>query len=230
MKTAAVRHRRGMAKYAAGRKGAEESSVFYARGMSLVEILVGMALTMVLIIALYGSFDIQYKHLNIQEQMADMQQAARTAMDRMAREIRMAGYNPLRAATSPSIGILAAGSDVIHFTLDITGGATAGTSDGNTTSVNENITYGLFTAGGSQRLGRKATSGSDYQTVADHVQSVQFIYYDRDGNILSTPVSAVAQIRHVKVHLTLRTAREDPGFGHRTFTLETYVTPRNLGL
>jgi type IV pilus assembly protein PilW len=189
-----------------------------------------MALTMMLIIALYGSFDIQYKHLNVQEQMADMQQSARTAMDRMTREIRMAGHNPLRVTTSPAIGILTAAANAIQFSLDITGGTAAGEADGNTTSLNENITYGLFTAGGSQRLGRKAASGGDYQTVADNVQSVQFVYYDHDGNILSAPVSAVSQIRRIKVNLTLRTAKEDPGFGCRTFTLESYVTPRNLGL
>jgi len=96
--------------------------------------------------------------------------------------------------------------------------------------MNENITFGIYTAGDIQRLGRKATAGGNYQTLAEHVQSVVFTYYKSDGSPLAAPVSTPSQIRRIKVSLTVRTAKQDPGYGYRTFTLESFVTPRNVGL
>jgi len=91
------------------------------------------------------------------------------------------------------------------------------------------VTYGLFSREGIQILGRKAAAGDDYQAIADHVQALRFTYYDSEGNILAAPVAARSQIRHIQVTLTLRTVNPEPGRGHRTITLDSYVTPKNLG-
>lgn len=204
--------------------------LFRGSGFTLVEVLIAMSISLVVITALYSAFTLQYKHINVQEQVAEMQQSARTAMDRLIRDIRMAGYNPTRALTSPAIGIFNAAADSIQFTLDVTNAAGTGIPDGNTQDMNENVTFGIYTAGDIQRLGRKATAGGNYQTMAEHVQSILFTYYDRNGNILAAPVSTPSEIRRIKVTLTLRTAKQDPGYGYRTFTLESFVTPRNVGL
>ena len=83
--------------------------------------------------------------------------------------------------------------------------------DGDTQDLNENVSYGLFSLGGIQRLGRQAVSGGQYKTMAEHVQSLQFHYYDGTGNILTSPVGSPSQIKHIKVVLTIQTAREEPG-------------------
>lgn len=204
--------------------------LFRTSGFTLVEVLIAMSISLVVITALYSAFTLQYKHINVQEQVAEMQQSARVAMDRMIKDIRMAGYNPTRAVASPAIGIINAAADSIQFTLDVTNAAGTGIPEGDTQDMNENITFGIFTAGDIQRLGRKATAGGNYQTMAEHVQSILLTYYDRNGNILTTPVSAPSEIRRIKVSLTVRTAKQDPNYGYRTFTLESFVTPRNVGL
>jgi len=205
-------------------------SLSRAYGFTLVEVLIAMTISLVVITALYSAFTLQYKHINVQEQVAEMQQSARTAMDRMIKDIRMAGYNPTQALTSPAIGIINAAADSIQFTLDVTNAAGAGIPEGDTLDMNENITFGIYSAGDIQRLGRKGTAGGNYQSMAEHVQSILFTYYDSTGNILAAPVSTPSQIRRIKVTLTVRTAKQDPNYGYRTFTLESFITPRNVGL
>jgi len=202
---------------------------FRTSGFTLVEVLIAMSISLVVIMSLYSAFTLQYKNINVQEQVAEMQQSARVAMDRMIQDIRMAGYNPTRALASPAIGTINAAADSIQFTLDVTNAAGTGIPEGDTQDMNENITFGIFTSGDIQRLGRKAIAGGNYQTMAEHVQSILLTYYDRNGNILTAPVSAPSEIRRIKVSLTVRTAKQDPNYGYRTFTLESFVTPRNVG-
>jgi len=58
----------------------------------LIELLVAMAISAVLIAAIYRTFIGQHSTYAAQEQVVDMQQNARVAISRMMREIRMAGF------------------------------------------------------------------------------------------------------------------------------------------
>ncbi len=60
--------------------------------MTLVEVLVALVVSSLLIAALYSLFISQQKSYAVQDQVVDMQQTLRGAIDRMTREIRMAGY------------------------------------------------------------------------------------------------------------------------------------------
>jgi prepilin-type N-terminal cleavage/methylation domain-containing protein len=61
-------------------------------GLTLIELLIALALSSILIAALYRVFMSQHKTYGIQDQVADMQQNVRIAVGQMIREIRMAGY------------------------------------------------------------------------------------------------------------------------------------------
>jgi prepilin-type N-terminal cleavage/methylation domain-containing protein len=61
-------------------------------GLTLIELLVAMAISAVLIAAVYRTFIGQHRTYTAQEQVVDMQQNARVAINRMMREIRMAGF------------------------------------------------------------------------------------------------------------------------------------------
>ena len=198
------------------------------RGFTLVELMIAMAVGLVLLGAMYGVFTMHNKIFGTQEQIAEMQQTARTAMDMMTREIRMAGYDPLGSAGA---GVVSAASNAINFTLDITDNAGTGSSDGDTGDSNENITYSLYTpVDGIQKLGRKSTASATNEPVAEHVQSLAFQYRDASGTI----TTVAANVRRIQVALTVRTARPDPDYapnsGYRTYTLTSIITPRNLGL
>ena len=62
------------------------------KGMTLVELLIVLAVSSLLMAAIFGSFIHQQKSYAVQDQVIDMQQGLRAAIDRMTREIRMAGY------------------------------------------------------------------------------------------------------------------------------------------
>ena len=68
----------------------------------MVELLVAMAIGLVVLSAMYSVFTIQNKTFSKQEQIVEMQQNTRAAMDMMSREIRMAGYDPTEVNSDPN--------------------------------------------------------------------------------------------------------------------------------
>ena len=61
-------------------------------GFTLLELLIAMAIALVVITSIASAFISQRKTYAMQEQISEMQQNARAAMDIMSREIRMTGY------------------------------------------------------------------------------------------------------------------------------------------
>ncbi|MGQ9645244.1 MAG: prepilin-type N-terminal cleavage/methylation domain-containing protein [Thermodesulfobacteriota bacterium] len=78
-----------------------------SKGLTLIELLLAMAISAVLIAAMYRTFIGQHRTYTVQEQVVDMQQNARVAINRMMREIRMAGFGnvtsvlPITAKNGP---------------------------------------------------------------------------------------------------------------------------------
>jgi prepilin-type N-terminal cleavage/methylation domain-containing protein len=64
----------------------------YQRGLTLVELVVAMAISFIVIAAVYRSFTSQQKTYALQDQVAEAQQSARVAMNILMRDLRMAGY------------------------------------------------------------------------------------------------------------------------------------------
>jgi type IV pilus assembly protein PilW len=64
----------------------------HAKGVTLIELLIALVISSLLIAALYRTFISQQKTYTVQEQVSDMQQNVRTAINRMMREIRMTGF------------------------------------------------------------------------------------------------------------------------------------------
>lgn len=62
------------------------------RGVTLIELLIALVMSSILIAALYRVFISQQKIYTVQDQVVDIQQNLRIAIDQMTREIRMAGY------------------------------------------------------------------------------------------------------------------------------------------
>jgi prepilin-type N-terminal cleavage/methylation domain-containing protein len=114
------------------------------KGFTLVELLIAMALALIIIGSLASSFVSQRKSYAIQEQIAEMNQNARAAMDMMSRDIMMTGYGIARSnynslsawidwhglsgkfANGPVVletGSGALGSDIVYVAGCITGTA-----------------------------------------------------------------------------------------------------------
>ncbi len=63
-----------------------------SKGVTLIELLIALVISAILIGGIYRTFIHQQKSYATQEQVADMQQNVRVAINRMIREIRMAGF------------------------------------------------------------------------------------------------------------------------------------------
>jgi prepilin-type N-terminal cleavage/methylation domain-containing protein len=63
-----------------------------SKGVTLIELLIALVISAVLIAGIYRTFIHQQRSYATQEQVADMQQNVRVAINRMMREIRMAGF------------------------------------------------------------------------------------------------------------------------------------------
>jgi len=181
-------------------------------GFTLVELLIAMTIGLIILAALSSTFLMQRKIYDVQEQVAEMVQTARAAMDMMTREIRMAGYDPTGLANATIVSVT---SNSINFTLDIT-------DDGDTGDSNENITYSLYTADGIQKLGRKSTASAVNQPVAENIEDLQISPIPWSGD-------------PINVSLIVRTSKPDPDYIHptygdhyRRYTLTSVITPRNL--
>ena len=74
------------------------------RGLTLLELLVALAISAVLIAALYRTFVGQHKTYTVQEQVVEMRQNVRGAISNMVRELRMAGFGGVATLLPITIG------------------------------------------------------------------------------------------------------------------------------
>ncbi len=74
-------------------------------GVTLIELLIALVISALLIAAIFRTFISQQKTYTVQEQVADMQQNVRVAIQKMMREIRMAGFGGLEEVLNLSDGV-----------------------------------------------------------------------------------------------------------------------------
>ena len=171
------------------KKPSDGKELFYGHGYTLVELLVAMAITLVVMAAVYKVYVSQQDSYLLQEQVAELQQNARTAKYIMTREIRMAGYDPFGTAGAK---FESAAGDSIRFTMDILPKNADGTvGDGTITVPGDDITYAVFADDGGQiNLGRN--DGSNNRALVENIEAVGFGYAfdnDDDGELDTDPGS-----------------------------------------
>ncbi len=183
------------------------------RGFTLIEILIAMAIGAVMMAAIVDTFVTQRKTYDLQEQIAEMTQNARIGMDMLSREIRMAGYNPAGAA----FDAIPYDTTELEIRADLNG-------DGDPDDTDETIVY-LYNSETRQII-REANG--DQQPLAENITAFTFNYLDKTGVV----VSNTTDVYQIQVSITARTANSDSHYpnngGYRTYTLTSFITPRNL--
>ncbi|MGH7793338.1 MAG: PilW family protein [Candidatus Binatia bacterium] len=190
---------------------------FDSQGFTLMELVVATAISMVILGAIAGTFMTQTKFYNAQEQVNEMQQNARAAMDLMSREIKLAGYKPTGSAV---IGVAYSASE-LRIRADLNGdGAINDTSD-------EHVVY-TFDGANLQIKRAYGVVGATPEVLANSIAAFTFGYLNSSGAATTTP----ADIRQVSLNITARTAKPDPNHssnnGYRTYGLSNVITPPNL--
>ncbi|NQT56785.1 MAG: prepilin-type N-terminal cleavage/methylation domain-containing protein [Desulfobacteraceae bacterium] len=197
------------------------------KGFTLTELLIAMALSGIILGTIAGTFIMQRKTYDIQEQITEMVQTARASIDMMSREIRMAGHDP----TGAGFDGITYDADQLQIKVDIYKKNNTGDPDGDTLDSNENIIYKYYDEHSKYpyQIKRKTGNGT-FQPFAENIKEFKFDYLDSAGNATTT----TADIRQIRITITSRTAKPDPNYspngGYRTYTLTSLITPRNLDL
>lgn len=188
------------------------------RGFTLIEMMIALVIAGVIFAAITTSFTFMRRTYRLQEEMSDMIENARVAMDIMTREIRLAGYNPQGIALTGIVWDCTLSPPVLELRMDMNGsGAYFGT--------NEWIMYKYDST--NKKIDRKVGFGS-YLSFIENIQSLTFQPLDGAGNATCTD----ADIREVRLIIVARTPKPDSSWtsnnGYRTLTLTSVIQPRNL--
>jgi len=187
-------------------------------GFTLAELVMAMGIMVIVVAAIISLFTSLNRMYTTQGVAAGVQQVARTGIDIMTRNIRMAGFNPLNI--NP-IGIVQAGSDSIRFQYDTNG---SGTIDTNAVGDdNEDMAYLLNE--NNQLIRQLNGKPASNQALVDNVSALTFNYFDEDGE---TVIDDPAAIRSVEVSLTVEEPAGRDQVVSRTYS--TRVICRNLSL
>jgi len=185
------------------------------RGYTLQELLVAIPLGMLIMTGVMTVFISQSRSYHAQEQLNEMQQNARAAMDIMVREIKMTGYDPTGIGFNALPTTSATQIQIVANNVDETNGIT---------DPNEVITYNYDAA--NNRIQR--TVGITTTTLAENISDLEFEYLDENGTVTAVP----ADIRQIQIEITAETRNPDPNYsangGIREYELESVVTPPNL--
>jgi prepilin-type N-terminal cleavage/methylation domain-containing protein len=197
------------------------------KGLTLVELMIVLVLSLMLMAAVYMTFQLQHASGQSQVQVAATQQDLRASMEIMADDIKHAGFNTAHSFDPSEVqGIPTNSSDANTLQLAM-----------NLPTGNVTVTYTLSVEPGSlhdlQRI-----SGGITQILAHNVSALIFTYRGKkaDGTLADiTPGAGVnltqtqaQQVRYIRTSITKQSDQLDPKTGLRiTRTLERTFCRRN---
>jgi type IV pilus assembly protein PilW len=189
------------------------------QGFTLVELLVSMTISLAVLAAIAGTFTVQTRQNSAEEQLGQMQQNVRGALDLMVREIQMAGYKPAGGTFN---GIQTSTGTTLRINLDLDSSGVA------TDAATDDISY-TFNSG-TGVITRTLNNGGSSATLADNITAFSFAYLDANGASTTTNTA----VRRITINITAQTAKPDPSYpsngGKRTYQIAADVTPPNLPL
>ena len=199
-------------------------------GLTLIELLIALAVSSFVMAGLYRTLIGQQKTYTVQEQVVDAQQNVRVAVDRMTREIRMAGYRKDLLATAGQI------STFTNIITPVNNANHIEKGDDQITVIiaDKAITYRLQwdDADPKKPVLVRSENGGGGEVLADNVENLQFKYTLNDGTVTDLPVLPES-VRMVTINVTARTNVKDPqlsGDGYRRRELSSYTIVRNMEL
>jgi type IV pilus assembly protein PilW len=184
-------------------------------GFTVVEVVVALGVMLVIMVGIISLFASLNRTYATQNAAAAVQQVARTGIDIMTRNIRMAGFNPLN---KKPIGIIEASAEKIRFLCDLDGsGSIEADAD-----PREDIAFLLNR--NKQLIKQNNGNRRSNRSLVDNVSDLKFEYFDADDQ----EANSIDDIRTVEITLTVREKAGREQFLSRTYS--TRVICRNLGL
>jgi len=216
--------------------GRFRNSMSCARGFSLVEMLIGSAVFVVVLLAIYIMLDTSRADYAMGAAKSDVQQNVRVVLESMARELRMAAYAPSNSPNPdcavPPCGVTALTSSSVTFQVDLNGDnvtdkviytfvppvdATRPCDPLNPTTVGK-ITRSAQAGVGGVWSPSTPIAGD----VAQCMTALSITSYDSTGAV----TTVAANVRRLNISITgVENAR---GTSSRSYTVTTDVRLRNL--
>lgn len=189
-----------------------------SHGATLVELMIGMSISIVMMVAIAMAVQTQSKSSNRETGRVDLNHNLQNASIRLQKELRMAGYQS---------------------------GATSGMNVGAITTANPSdmtFVYDTDDDGAREAVSFRLDNSSDLGYDVSHprlvmvdaagilpagsdITGVTFVYYDANG----AATAVLDDIRNIKVTLNARSARINPDTGaYITGSLTFRVSPRNF--
>ncbi len=195
-------------------------SIFNRKGITLIELLVAFVICGILVAAIYRVFVAQTRAYAVQDQVVEVQQNIRTAMEVLLRDLRMAGYD--NDSLSSKINIATPITPADHsVTLNY--------------EYDDTHRYEVIYSVMNGNLTRQLTiypdvgpSTSTTDTILENVDALDFTYgldTNNDGEMDGTWVSAagvgLGKVIAVRVVLTAKSDQANPD-------VSKVVSPRTL--
>jgi len=192
------------------------------RGFTLIELMIALLIGIFVIGMALTVMDMSVSSYRTQERVADIQQDVRAALEIMARDIRMAGFDPMRGSGAT---FLRAEKNVLAFQMDNSMSNTVATDEG----VEEIIAYSYDAV--DHEISRESNftlvEGVDPggQPLISNVSKLEFAYFNETGDALDPDKDIEADIRRVRISVTCE--ERDAAGKPFSRTLTTDVSVRN---
>jgi len=209
------------------KKNSHSKQFSESSGYSLVELLMALVVMGVAFTIIGQILSSVPRLATKQEVTAGLQQGVRTALEIMARDIRMAGFDPEQTGI---FGIEVAQASNLRFTADRCDDVTAerGVLDSSCPNgrgkFEESVTY--FFAPGTSELMRRAnenTGGQYTDSLLEDIKSLSFDYRDRQNNL----TTATSDVRAIIITLRAESPAGQAGMIEREYSMR--VECRNMG-
>ncbi len=192
----------------------------HQHGFTLIELIVAMAFSAIVIADIYTTYKSQQDSYVDQEQVAEMQQNLRAAIYMMARDVRMAGFNPADSTDVEGFvtelpddpgPVTATNATHIAFIIDRDEDGVVDTDDHEEQIAYrfDNVNFRL-----EKFMYNASTNMWQWETISENIDALDFVYRDQNGNPIALPLTVITMqdIRSVDITIVARTGRTDPDF------------------
>jgi type IV pilus assembly protein PilW len=213
-------------------KKMEDQNRHNIKGMTLIELLVAMIICAMVVAGIYRVFIAQSKAYTVQDQVVEVQQSVRSAMELLLRDLRMTGFDydnsPVEIATPIATPLSDNAIKVSYEYYD------------KSTAQYQKHTVAYWRDAASSRMMRQLTIndvGTPEETLLENVDEFSLTYgvdTNEDGaldNWVSAGAVGMSKVVAVRVTLTARPVQVNPDVkAVSPRTLVSMVTLRNLCL
>ena len=197
-------------------------------GFSLLELLIVLAVFSFIVGGIFSNLTQSQTRYQFEQEVAEVQQTARNAVDIMDREIKLAGF-PIPSYYDSALNWTSANSERVAAGF-VTLGATnlVFEADLAEDGIVDRVEYRL-NGTTLERSARDKTAGGGapaavYQTLATNVTGLTFSYLNSSGSTTTVP----ADVRSVGILFNINTTNVDPqNRNRRTITVQTRAAVRN---